>query len=197
MKKLTWRTYTTKKALQTTGRVELIDQKEFAKITLDENIKAFMVHVSSLGSKITIHLARKAQMALLLVKEVIIPAEYLDFADIFSEELANVLLEQTKVNKHVIRLEKGKQPPYRLIYSLRPVELKTFKTYIKTNLANNFIRASKSPANTLILFVCKPDSIFCLCVDYQGLNNFTIKNWYLLPLISKSLNRLSQAKQFI
>ena len=40
---------------------------------------------------------------------------------------------------HAIELEKGKQPSFGLIYSLRPVELEILKTYIKTNLANSFI----------------------------------------------------------
>ena len=71
----------------------LIYQKEFAKMALNENIKAFVMHISSIGSKITIHLVRKAQMALLLAKKIIVPAKHLDFADIFSEKSANVLLE--------------------------------------------------------------------------------------------------------
>ena len=56
-KELIWRSYPTKKALATTRKVELIDKKEFAKVALDENIKAFVVHVSclSLGSKMTIY----------------------------------------------------------------------------------------------------------------------------------------------
>jgi hypothetical protein len=33
-----------------------------------------------------------------------------------------------------------------------------------------------------------------LCVDYRGLNKITVKNYYLLPLITKSLERLAQAK---
>ena len=45
-KKLIWKTYTTEKALPTTCRVELIDQKRFAKAALDENIKAFMIHIA-------------------------------------------------------------------------------------------------------------------------------------------------------
>ena len=85
-------------------------------------------------------------MTLLLAKKVIVVAKYLDFANIFLEELANIPLEQIGVNKHTIKLEKSKQPPYRPIYSLKPVKLKTFKTYIETNLANNFIRALKLPA---------------------------------------------------
>ena len=59
-KKLTWRTYTIEKALPTTCQVEIIDQKEFAKAALDENVEVFVVYISFLGSRITIHLAKKA-----------------------------------------------------------------------------------------------------------------------------------------
>ena len=181
-KKPTWRTYIIKEALPTTRRVKIINQKEFAKLALDENVEAFVVHVSSLGLRMTIHLARKVQLALLLAEEVIMPTEYSDFADVFLEKSANVFPEWTGANEHAIKLEEGKQPPYMPIYSLGPVELKTLKTYIETNLLNGFIRASKSPAGVPILFVRKPDGSLRLCVDYRRLNNFTIKNWYLLPV---------------
>ena len=131
----------------------------------------------------TIYPARKAQLALLLAKKVTVPVKYLYFANVFSEKSANVLPEQTGANEHAIELEKGKQPPYGPIYSLGPVELETVKPYIETNLANSFIRASKSPAGAPILIVRKPNCSFCLCVDYRGLNNLIIKNWYPLPLI--------------
>ena len=175
-KKFTWRTYTTKKALPTIRWVEIIDWKKFAKAVLDENVEAFVVYVSSLGLRMTIHPARKAQLAFLLTKKVTVPAKYSDFADVFSEDSANILLEQTIVNENVIELEEGKQPLYGLIYNLGPSELKTLKIYIKTNLANGFIQALQSPAVALILFVRKPYNSFCLCVNYQGLNNLTIKN---------------------
>ena len=101
-----------------------------------------MVHVSSVGSRMTIYPSRKAQLAMLLGKEVTVPTKYLDFADVFLEKSANVLSERIKANKHVIKLEKGKQPPYGPIYSLEPIELKILITYIETNLANGFIRVS-------------------------------------------------------
>ena len=163
---------------------------------LDKNIEAFVVHDSSLKSKTTIYPARKTQLALQLAKKVTVPTKYSDFADMFLKKSANVLPKWTGVNEHTIKLEKGNQPPYGPIYSLRPVELKTFKTYIETNLANGFIKASNSPAGAPILFVRKLNSSLCLCVDYQGLNNLTIKDWYPLPLIGKSLDWLGQAKQF-
>ena len=164
---------------------------------LDKNIEDFVMRVSFLEWKIIIHLAREAQIALLLAKELNVLVKYSDFADIFSEKSKNVFLEQTIVNGHAIKFEESKQPVYRPIYSRKPFELRTFKTYIETNLVNNFIRASKSPAGALILFLCKLNDSLCLCVNYQGLNNLTIKNWYLLLLIGKSLDWLGWAKQFI
>ena len=52
-----------------------------------------MVYISFLGSKITIHPAREAQMALLLVEKVTVLAKYLDFTDVFSEKSADILTE--------------------------------------------------------------------------------------------------------
>ena len=80
------------------------------------------------------------------------------------------------MNEHLIKLEEDKQPSFGPIYSLGPVELETLKTYIKTNLANGFIRPSKFLAGAPILFNQKPDGSLRLCMDYWGLNNITIKN---------------------
>ena len=74
--------------------------------------------------------------------------------------------------------------------------METLKTYIKTNLANGFIRPFKSPAEAPILFNRKPDGSLRLCVDYRGLNNIIIKNRYPLPLIGESLDRLGRVKRF-
>ena len=120
----------------------------------------------------------------------------MDFVDVFSPDLATELLEHTEINTHAIELEEGKQPPYGPIYSLEPVELKTLKIYIETNLANGFIRPLKSRTGASILFDKKPDRSFRLCVDYWGLNNIIIKNRYLLPLVGESLDCLGRAKQF-
>ena len=195
-KNLTWRAYTNKDVLPTTRKVELIDKKEFAKAALDENIEAFILYVSflCLRLKMTIHPARKAQIASLLAKEVTVPAKYSDFAHVFSKGSAEVLPECTGNNKNAIELEDGKEPIYGLIYSLGPVELWTLKIYIETNLGNGFIRPLKSPASAPILFVRKPNDSLRLVVNYQDLNNLSIKNWYQLPLIGESLDQLGQAK---
>ena len=58
-KELTWRTYTTAKALPTTKRVKLINKKEFAKAALDENSETFVVQIASLNLVPGIHPDRK------------------------------------------------------------------------------------------------------------------------------------------
>ena len=100
------------------------------------------------------------------------------------------------MNNYAIKLEKGKQLLFGPIYSLGSVELETLKTYIKANLANGFIRPFKSPAKALIFFDQKPDKSFRLYMDYEGLNNISIKNQYLLSLINKLFNWLSRARGF-
>ena len=103
-KKLTWRTYITKNALLTIYQVEIIDQKKFAKAALDENVRAFAVYVSSLGSRISIYLTKKAQLALLLTKKVTVLIKYSDFANVFLENLANMFTERIKADEHTIEL---------------------------------------------------------------------------------------------
>ena len=80
------------------------------------------------------------------------------------------------MNDYAIKLEENKQPIFSPMYSQKPVELETLKTYIKINLANSFIWPSKSFAGAPILFNRKLDGSFRLCIDYRSLNNITIKN---------------------
>lgn len=107
------------------------------------------------------------------------------------------LLEHTKINNYAINLIDDKLLLYRLIYSLKLVELKTLKIYIKNNLANGFIKPLKLSLIALILFIKKPDISLCSCVNYQSLNNLTIKTKYLLSLIDKFLHLLDYTKQFM
>ena len=114
-------------------------------------------------------------------------AKYADYTDVFSLNLAMELFENTGMNKHTIKLINGKQPPYGPIYILSWVELETLKIYIETHLKTGFIWPFKSPAGALILFDEKLDGSVCLCINYWGLNNLTIKNQYLLLLIDEFL----------
>ena len=126
----------------------------------------------------------------------LIPLEYADYADVFTPNLAMKLPENTGINKHAIELLKVKQSPYDPIYSLGPVELETLKAYIETYLKTGFIWPSKSFIDIPFFFDKKSDKSLQLCVNYQGLNNLTMKYCYLLPLISEFLDRLGRTKWF-
>ena len=136
-----------------------------------------MVYIGSLSLKLkmTIHLAKKAQIALLFAKKVTVTTKYSDFADVFLKKLANVFSEQTKANKHAIKLKQGNQLSYGLIYSPKLVKFKIPKIYIENNLANGFIKTSKLPISSRILFLCKLNNSLYLYINYWQLNNLTIK----------------------
>ena len=194
---LQWRSYTTKNVLSTTKQVVLIEKNEYVAAALDPEYEAFVVYVTALSIDLgdKVHPSKKAQIAQLKADKESskVLSEYVDFADNFSSKLAVELPEHSEIIDHVIEFVDDQQPLYSPIYSLSPVKLETLKAYIENNLVSSFIRPSKSPNGAPILFNKKLDGTLRLCVDYQGLNNLTIKNWYPLPLVKKSLDRLGQA----
>ena len=139
------------------------EQEEMA---MDSDRKAQIKAQSVAQSRVQIQ--DKTQVEALQFDKALIEvrAEYSDYSNIFSAENATELPKNTGINEHAIKLEEGKQPPFGPIYSLGPVELEMLKIYIETNLANGFIRPSKSPAGAPIPFDQKPDRSFRLCMDY-------------------------------
>ncbi len=120
---------------------------------------------------------------------------YREPANIFSPSNANSL-PSDQDEDHGIKLEPEKTPPFGRVYNLSEYQLKTIRKYIDENLANGFIRSSKSSARALVLFTPKRDETLRLCVDCRRLNPMTIKNLYTLPLIYEILDLLSGARIF-
>ena len=116
--------------------------------------------------------------------------KYVNFVDVFSLGLALKPPKYTGINDCAIKYIVGQQPLYRHIYSLGLVELEIIRAYIETNLANSFIRPSKSPVGAFILFDRKSNSFLQLHVNYWDFKNLTIKDQYLLPLIGVLFDRL-------
>lgn len=155
------------KALSTIKQIELINKKKFVKAALGENFKTFVINIvilESLFVEMSIYPNSKTQIAFLLTKKVPILDKYYDFAYVSFKKKALVFSEQTNFNKHVIKLEKDKQPHYRLFYSLELVELKTLKIYIETYLNTGFIWPSKFLTRALILLNKKLKRAF-ICIQ--------------------------------
>ena len=124
-----------------------------------------------------------------------LPKKYHHYADVFDKVKASTLPHHRPYDCP-IDLQPRKEPPWGPIYSLSPTELEVLRAYIEENLANGFIRHSKSPTDAPIFFVKKKDGSLRLVVDYRGLNKVTIRNRYALPLISSLLERINGAKFF-
>jgi transposase InsO family protein len=127
------------------------------------------------------------------VVEVVLPAEYSDLEDIFSEKGAAELPKASIKVRHSIVIEPDKQIPLGHVYPLSPNELQVLREYLDTNLASGRVRRSESQLGASILFVQKKDGTLRLCVDYRALNSVTVKNRHPLPLISETIDRLSGA----
>lgn len=76
------------KVLPTTNWMQIINSKKIAKIALHSGIKVFVINVVNLKAKMSIYLAKKPQIALLIVKKVTIPIDYLNYTNIFSKKSA-------------------------------------------------------------------------------------------------------------
>ena len=122
-----------------------------------------------------------------------IPAEYHDFADVFSEEDAYSLPPHREFDLKIETIE-GEVPPIGHIYSLSQAELSALRDFIDKNLKANFIYPSRSSHGAPILFVKKKDGTLRLCVDYRGLNRITKKDRYPLPLIADLLDAPGRAR---
>lgn len=88
----------------------------------------------ALSSKPEIHPSYRVQLASLFANNTFITvlSKYADFAVVKHSEYI-------KINNYLINLVDGQQSLYGSIYSLRPVQLETLKTYIETNLVYGFI----------------------------------------------------------
>ena len=153
---------------------------EFVAVALDLEYEPFVVYVVglSVNADHKVYLLRKAQIAYLKADKTFtkIPSKYADFVDVFSPKSVVELPKYIRINDHAIKLVDNKQPVYGLIYGLGSIKLEILKVYIKNKLAKDFITPFKSFAIAFIFFDKKPDGSLRLCVDYQGLNNLTIKN---------------------
>ncbi len=118
-----------------------------------------------------------------------VPAEYHNFADVFSDLLSEKLPEH-RLYDLKINIEKGTFPLLGPIYSLSESELKALCDFIDNNLYSRFIMPSCSPHGAPVLFVKKKTSELHLCVNFHGLNKISKKYYYPLPLISDLLDSM-------
>ena len=117
-----------------------------------------------------------------------------NYADVFSVKDVDVLLLNGPFD-HAIETEE-KDPLYKPLYNLSEGELKVLWDYLDNAVMKRWIWPSVSPMKAPIMFIPKKDRGLRLCVNYHGLNQITVKNRHPLPLIQKTLDRLSNVRVF-
>ena len=92
----------------------------------------------------------------------VVPPEYHDFFDMFSQEEAKLMPPHQPYN-HTIDLENDQVPPHSHIYPLLGMELGILWEFLDDMLRKGFIHASSSPCGTPVLFAKKKDGTLQLC----------------------------------
>jgi hypothetical protein len=130
--------------------------------------------------------------------EQLVPRYLLPYKEAFLQgKQSRKTLLKSQPFDHEIKMKEGFIPWNCKIYPLNPKETEKMKEFIKDNLANGFIKPSKSPQASPFFFVGKKEAgEFRPCQDYCYLNEWTIKNSYLLLLVPELLDSIGDAKIF-
>ena len=167
--------------------IEIQSSVNFAEKIKDASTVYTILWVKTVKPSLTVHI-QSASAVLSLSKK------YTEYENVFSVENADILFSH-KITDHTIDLNE-RASLYNSLYNLFNTELEILRTYLNDVLVKGWIQCSVSSAETSVLFVLKKNEELHLCVDYQSMNQITIKNRHFLPLISKTLNWLSEAKIF-
>ena len=127
--------------------------------------------------------------------EEMVPKQFHKYLKVFEKkELERMLIR--KAWDHAIDLREGFVPKKGKIYPLLRVEREEVQEFVKDQLRKGYIRPSKSPQMSLMFFILKKDRKKRMVQDYWYLNSWTVKNNYLLLLISDLIDSIGKKKVF-
>ena len=181
---------------------ELPDKEELKNRTLyptNENLNAILLELIEEGiqiNKVTIATelaAEENQKKEEKTDAELVPQQYHEYLDIFSEEKA-AWFPESRSWDHKIKMKEGFEPNKN--YNLTLAEQLELDKFLKENVEKGYIWPSQSPMASPFFFVSKKDGKLWPCQDYCYLNNWMIRNSYPLPLISDILDKLKGAKYF-
>jgi len=124
-----------------------------------------------------------------------VPKEYWDFLGVFRKKL----LEHMPLRKpwdHGIDLKEDFPPKKGRLILLSVDEQKEVESFLDDQLAEGYIWPSISQQMSPVFFIPKKDGKKHMVQDYHYVNNWTIKNNYLLLLISQLVDKLKGCKLF-
>jgi hypothetical protein len=125
------------------------------------------------------------------LEEIRVVQEYLD---VFPKDLPGMPPDHDSDIK--IDLLRGMPPISKRSYRIPINELVELKKQIVELQSKEFIRPSSSPWRASMMFIEKKDRTQWMCVDYQSLNEVTIKNKYPLHWIDDLFNQMKGESVF-
>jgi hypothetical protein len=132
-----------------------------------------------------------SQMKVTTLEEILVVQEY---SDVFPVELPG--MPPDRDIEFLIELLPRTPPISKRPYRMPINELVELKKQLAELQDKGFIRLSSLPWGAPMLFMEKKDGTQRMCVDYQSLNEVTIKNKYPLPQIEDLFNQMKRASVF-
>ena len=120
--------------------IKIIGAAPFARLIRD-GIEVYQLHISPVSPHETLRAEKTQDSEKKTEQEIleeVVPPEYHDFANVFSEGEAKSLPPHRPYD-HKIDLEEGTEPPFGKIYNMSETELKLLKDYLDDMLGKGFI----------------------------------------------------------
>ena len=124
-----------------------------------------------------------------------VPKRFLKWRKVFGK-IESERMPTRKIQDHTIDFKEMFKPQKRRVYSLSKNEREEVQNFVNNQLRKEYIRPSKSPQILPVFFVGKKDRSKRMVMDYCNLNNQTVKNNYLLPLITDLIDNIGGKRVF-
>ena len=127
--------------------------------------------------------------------EKIVPRRFLKWRKVF-RKVESERMPIRKVWDHTIDLKETFKLRKGRIYPLSKNKREEVQNFVEDQLRKRYIRPSKSPQMSPVFFVGKKNGSKRMVMDYCNLNDQTVKNNYLLPLITDLIDNMGSKKVF-
>ena len=127
--------------------------------------------------------------------EEMVPKRFLKWRKVFGK-VESERMPTRKIWDHAIDLKETFKPQKGRIYLLSKNKREEVQNFVNDQLRKGYIRLSKSPQTSPVFFVGKKDRSKKMVIDYCNLNDQTVKNNYLLLLITDLIDNMGSKQVF-
>ena len=127
--------------------------------------------------------------------EEMVPRKFWKWKKVFGK-VESERMPTRKIWDHAIDLKEMFKPQKERIYPFSKDKREEVQKFVNNQLKKGYIRPSKSPQTLPVFFVDKKDGKKRIVINYCNLNDQTVKNNYLLPLIIDLIDNMGSKKVF-